>query len=133
MAANSRVIFLVGVMATALAGCTVSDEKAGRLLVGPDRYVLYDCAQLAKAAQAIHNPERNLEMLMAKAETDSVGMLVSGSAYRPEYKQLRGLMYEAEKTAADKKCKLPPLRDDDPPTESERNALDPRNPIDPDI
>jgi len=115
------------------AGCAVSDDSAARFLVAPDRYVLYNCPQLAKAAQVIGSRQRKLEMLMAKAETDSVGMLVSGSAYRPEYTQLRGLRYELEKTAADKKCKLPPLRDDDLPTDNERNALDPRNPIDPDI
>src|SRR5262249_43183259 len=130
---NSRAFFLVGVTAAALASCTVSDEKAGRLLAAPDRYVLYDCAQLANSAQAIHNRERKLEMLLAKAERDSVGVLVGSSAYRPEYTQLRGLMYELKKTAADKKCKMPPLRNDDPPTDNERNAFDPRNPIDPDI
>lgn len=107
MAITSRVIFLNAIVAT-LASCAVSDDSVGRFLVKPDRYVLYNCAQLAKAAQATVSRQRKLEMLMAKAETDSVGVLVSSAAYRPEYLQLRGLMNELQKTAADKNCKFAP-------------------------
>jgi hypothetical protein len=108
MAITSRVIFLNAIVAPALAGCAVSDDSVGRFLVKPDRYVLYNCTQLAKAAQATFSRQRKLEMLMAKAETDSVGVLVSSGAYRPEYAQLRGLMNELQKAAADKNCKFAP-------------------------
>src|SRR6476659_6873664 len=106
MAITSRVIFLTAIVATALTGCTLSDDSAGRLLVRPDRYVLYNCTQLAKAAQATVSRQRKLEILMAKAETDSVGVLVSSAAYRPEYTKLRGLMYGMQKAAADKNFKV---------------------------
>ena len=107
MAITSRVIFLNAIVAT-LASCAVSDDSVGRFLVKPDRYVLYNCAELAKAAQATVSRQRKLEMLMAKAETDSVGVLVSSAAYGPEYAELRGMMNELQKTAADKNCKFAP-------------------------
>ena len=106
MAITSRVMFLTAIIATALAGCAVSDESADRFLVAPGRYALYNCVQLAKAAQAIGSRQRKLELLMTKAETDSVGVLVSSAAYRPEYAELRGMMSQLQKTAADKNCKL---------------------------
>src|SRR5215510_9235784 len=108
MANTSRLIFLNAIVATALAGCAVSNDSVDRLLVKPDRYVLYNCAQLATAAQATRSRQRKLEMLMAKAETDSVGVMVSSAAYRPEYAQLRGMMNELQKTAVDKNCKFVP-------------------------
>jgi hypothetical protein len=108
MAMISRGTFLSAIVATALAGCAASDDSVGRFLVTPDRYVLYNCTQLAKATQATVSRQRELEMLMAKAETDSVGVLVSSSAYRPEYAQLRGIMNELRKAAADKNCKFEP-------------------------
>jgi hypothetical protein len=126
MAITSRVIFLNAIVATALAGCAVSDDSVDRFLVKPDRYVLYNCTQLAKAAQATRSRQRKLEILMAKAETDSVGVLVSGGAYRPEYAQLRGMMKELQKTAADKNCKfVPGAKNLDGDVENEPNANEP--------
>jgi hypothetical protein len=126
MAITSRVIFLNAIFATALAGCAVSDDSAGRFLVTPDRYVLYNCTQLARAAQATLSRQRKLEMLMAKAEIDSVGVLVSSGAYRPEYAQLRGMMNELQKTAADKNCKFAPGAENlDGDVENEPSAKEP--------
>jgi hypothetical protein len=59
MAITSRVVFLTAIVATALTGFTLSDDSAGRVLVRPDRYVLYNCTQLAKAAQATVSRQRN--------------------------------------------------------------------------
>src|SRR5262245_1358623 len=108
MAITSRLIFLNAIVATALVGCAVSDDSVDRFLVKPDRYVLYNCTQLANATQATVSRQRQLKMLMVKAETDSVGVLVSSAAYGPEYAQLRGMMNELQKAAADKNCKFVP-------------------------
>ena len=108
MAITSRLIFLNAIVATALAGCAVSDDTVGRYLAKPDRYLLYNCPQLARAAQATRSRQRELEMLKAKAETDSVGVLVSNAAYGPEYAQLRGMMNELQKAVVDKNCKFEP-------------------------
>ena len=127
MAITSRLIFLNAIVATALAGCAVSDDSVDRFLVKPDRYVLYNCTQLAKAAQATRRRQRELKMLMAKAETDSVGVLVSSAAYGPEYAQLRGMMNELQKAVVDKNCKFEPgaeSPDDDAKNGPEPSAAD---------
>ena len=103
---------LISVLAVeVLAGCTASDDTAARFLVAPDLYVLYNCPQLADAAQTNATRQRELEKLMAKADTDSSGRVVSGMAYRPEYVQLRGEMSELRKEAATKHCRFTPGTD----------------------
>ncbi|HMF21092.1 MAG TPA: twin-arginine translocation pathway signal [Pseudolabrys sp.] len=100
---------LVAVLAAAtLSGCAASDDTVARFLVAPDQYVLYNCPQLADAAQANARRQRELELLIAKASTDSAGRVVSGMAYRPEYAQLRGEMTELRKEAANKHCRFTP-------------------------
>lgn len=93
--------------AVALCGCA-SDDSAGRFLVAPDRYVLYNCTQLADAAQLNFTRQQELEKLMAKAEAGSGGTIASNLAYRPEYVQLRGEMNELLRTAGEKNCKTMP-------------------------
>ena len=46
--------------ALSLSGCA-SDEMASRILVEPDRYVLYACPELATAWQANMNRQHELE------------------------------------------------------------------------
>jgi hypothetical protein len=94
--------------AAILSGCTASDDGAARFLVAPDQYVLYNCTQLAETAQVNATRQRELELLMAKAGTDSAGRFVSGMAYQPEYAQLRGQMAELRKEAASKHCRFTP-------------------------
>jgi len=126
MAITSRVIFLNAIIATTCAGCAVSDNSVDRFLVKPDRYVLYNCSQLAKVAQATRSRQRKLELLKAKAETDSVGVLVSSAAYGPEYAQLRGMMNELQKAAVDKNCKFAPGAENlDGDVENEPSAKEP--------
>ena len=93
-------------VAAIVSGCTASDDTAARFLVAPDKYVLYNCPQLAEAAQANATRQRELEALMAKAGIDSAGRFVSGLSYRPEYVQLRGQMTELRKEAASKHCRF---------------------------
>jgi hypothetical protein len=104
-----RVIALLGTLsgAVALSGCT-SQEAASRLLVEPDRYVLYNCPEIATASQANMARQRELEGLMAKAGTSAGGQLASGMAYAPEYNQLRGEMVQLRKAADDKNCRTGP-------------------------
>ena len=98
---------IAALAALALSGCA-SEEAASRFLVAPDKYVLYSCPELATASQAILTRQRELEMLMAKAETGRGGQLASAMAYRPEYLQLRGEMDQLRKTAGEKNCKFEP-------------------------
>lgn len=105
-----RKSFLVtGLFAAALlAGCAATDDSAGRFLVQPDRYVLYNCKELAEAARAIGVRQVEIERLMTRAGSDSSGQFVSNLAYRPEYAQLHGQMNELRRTAGEKNCKLIP-------------------------
>lgn len=86
-----------------LCGCA-SDDSAGRFLVQPDKYVLYNCKELAVASEANATRMHELEGLMAKASTDSGGKIVSHLAYQPEYTQLHGEMNEMRRTALQKNC-----------------------------
>src|SRR5262249_61903348 len=101
-----RVIALLGTLsgAVALSGCT-SQEAASRFLVEPDRYVLYNCPDIATASQANMARQRELEGLMAKAGTSAGGQLATPTAYPPEYNQLRGEMVQLRKAAHDKNCR----------------------------
>jgi len=77
------------------------------MLVAPDKYILYSCAELATVAQGIAYQQLALEALITKAGSDAAGRFVSNQAYRPEYLSLRGQMYQLRKTAAEKNCNLP--------------------------
>lgn len=81
-------------------------DGPSRILVEPDRYVLYACPELATAWQA--NINRQRELLMIKAGTGTGGQIASSMAYRPEYNQLRGEMVQLRKAAADKNCRAMP-------------------------
>lgn len=97
-------ILITAFMTAALGGCA-SDDTTARLLVDPDKYVLYTCPEMAAQMQANAARQRVLEELTAKANTTSSGQIMSTVAYRPEYLQLRGEMSELRRTSAEKKCK----------------------------
>jgi hypothetical protein len=61
---------IAALTAAALCGCA-SEETAGRFLVTPGKFVLYNCVQLSDAAQANFARQQELEKLMAKAGTGS--------------------------------------------------------------
>ncbi|HEY7229469.1 MAG TPA: twin-arginine translocation pathway signal [Pseudolabrys sp.] len=107
MSARTSLITAVSAIAL-LSGCAASDDTAGRFFVQPDKYVLYSCKELAEATQNVAARQLELEKLMARAETDSSGRLMSDLAYRPEYSQLRGQMNELRRTSAEKNCKFTP-------------------------
>jgi len=97
-------ILAIALTAAALCGCA-SEDAAGRFLVTPDKFAVYNCVQLSDVARANFVRQQQLELLMAKAGTGSGGEIVSGLAYRPEYVQLRGEMNELRKATAAKNCK----------------------------
>lgn len=90
--------------ALSLCGCA-SDEVASRILVEPERFLLYNCPEIATATQANMTRQRELEALMVKAGPSTGGQIASNLAYRPEYNQLRGEMVQLRKAAADKNCR----------------------------
>jgi hypothetical protein len=94
--------------AVALAACAMSDDQAARYLVAPDKYVLYSCNDIAREAQAKAAREKELQQLMAKANVDASGRLVSTIAYRPDYLTVHGEINELRAAAAAKHCDTAP-------------------------
>lgn len=99
-----------------LAACAAglpnsSDDRLGRVLVAPGKYVLYTCPEIAQAATVVALRQRELEGLMAKASVDASGRFVSNMAYRPEYIEKRGEMNELRNAAIAKECKVIPGQD----------------------
>ncbi len=110
--ANVRQPVAAALLAAMLAACSTQggspDDKMSRFLVAPDKYALYNCAQLADQAEVSAIREKELQQLMVKAGPGSGGRLVSAVAYRPEYLSVRGDMNELRKAAAAKNCKFLP-------------------------
>lgn len=97
-----------------LAACTTQSDKrdfAGRLFVAPDKFQNYSCEQLAIRAGGVATRRKQLEQLMAKANTTADGRLVSMLAYQAEYTETGGDLDELRATAAVKNCKpIPALQ-----------------------
>lgn len=98
--------------AALLAGCTTSgestDEKLGRGLVSPGKYVIYNCRHLALVTGGIVARQKQLEELKAKAGPSPVGRAVALTTYEAEYLQTQGELGELRRAAAEKNCKFVP-------------------------
>lgn len=108
---NLRFAQLAALLTAALlAGCTASndttDDRIGRLMVSPGKYMIYTCKQLAGTIAGTSVREKQLEALMAKAGSGA-GSVVTLVGYRPEYMQVRGELYEMRQAAAAKNCDAP--------------------------
>ena len=106
---SSRIGAALGVAflaAVALGGCAMSDEKAANLLVAPGDYDLYSCPQLAVAAAPLRKRRTELQGLMASADGDAGGRMMSSIGYRPEYLKISGELHSIDETARAKKCDL---------------------------
>jgi hypothetical protein len=97
----------VAVVLTALAveltGCA-SDDATSRLLVAPDKYVLYTCPEIASEMQAKQAREKELRDLMNKDGADGAARMIAGFTYDPEYLSVRGEINDLRATANEKNC-----------------------------
>lgn len=89
--------------AGALSGCS-SDDSTARLLVAPDKYVLYTCPEIAREMTGKLAREKELKDLMVKASADAGGRVISGLAYDPEYLAVRGEINDLRASAAERHC-----------------------------
>jgi hypothetical protein len=101
------VIYAAGAM-LALSACTMSDDKLSTFLVAPDKYVLYTCKEIAAQAKVNLARQKELEGLMARANTDAGGRIVSSVAYQPDYLTARGEMNDLKDAAIAKHCDFVP-------------------------
>jgi hypothetical protein len=98
-------------LAVTLAACAsggTPNDNMGSFLVAPDKFVLYNCQQLAERAVAVAARQKELEALMAKAGPEPGGRLASAVAYDPEYAELRGDANELRRASGEKNCKSMP-------------------------
>lgn len=108
-------------VALGVGGCAMSEDTVSTLLVAPGNYEFYSCPQLVSAAASLRGRQKQLEDLMARAETDFGGKVMSATGYRPDYLRVRGELRSVETTAREKQCDLtPPQPKPAPPTKPAR-------------
>ena len=101
-----RIVLLISIAALGLASCALSEEKFGKLLVAPDKYVLYNCDEIARETEGKLAREQELQRVMARAGTEPAGRVVSVMAYDSEYAAVRAELSELSKAAGEKRCEL---------------------------
>jgi hypothetical protein len=97
--------------AAMLAGCAMSDDSLSSFLVAPGNYVLFSCDDIARTAKVTQARQKELEQLMAKAGTGTVGQLIGDATYGTDYATTRGHMQNLRAAAADRKCNFVPGED----------------------
>lgn len=97
-------------LAAGLAGActTTADDVGSKLLVAPGGFDLYNCQQLTNTIAGLKSRKKQLQDLMAKAETGPGGKLMSAMGYKPDYMSTVGQLRSAEATAREKQCAAPP-------------------------
>jgi hypothetical protein len=93
-------------MMLALSACAGSDEDMARFLVAPGKYDLYSCPELIREALANGQRRRRLEQLIAKANQEESGKVVSTLVYRPDYLSAQGELRDLQEAAVAKRCNL---------------------------
>ena len=90
-----------------LAGCSSSDG-VGSLMVDPAHYSVYHCDGLATRLKGLLAREQDLSNLMDKASEGGGGVVIANLSYRADYESTLGEERLLRRTAAEKKCDLPP-------------------------
>ena len=96
------------VLATALlSGCATNDAVT-TLMIDPAHYSVYHCDRLQARLKALQAREQELSNLMVRASEGGVGALIGNLTYRADYENAVGEEKVLRRTAAEKKCDLPP-------------------------
>jgi len=108
---SSFCLFICAALAAAaLSGCA-SDDSTARLLVAPNKYVLYNCPEISRELLLKQTRQKELRDLMNKDGSSAGARMVSGFTYDPEYLSVRGEINDLRATAADKNCTDLPAAD----------------------
>ena len=87
-----------------LTGCAGMSDTISPAFADPAKYDLYDCKQLETERKSLTAREKDLQRLMAKAETGVAGPVVAEMAYRNDYIALRGQSKLAEEAWQKNRC-----------------------------
>jgi hypothetical protein len=88
----------------ALNGCANMSDSMSLAFADPAKYDLYDCKQLETERKSLATRAKDLQALMAKAETGAAGTVVAELAYRNDYVAVRGQTKLAEEAWQRNKC-----------------------------
>jgi hypothetical protein len=95
------------VVAGFLAGCSTSDGVSA-FIIDPGHYSVYHCDGLAARLRVLLKREQELSNLMERASEGGGGVLIGNLSYRADYENAVGEEKLLRRTAAEKKCELPP-------------------------
>jgi hypothetical protein len=98
-------VFLLA--ASLLAGCSMSDG-IGPYIADPGEFSAFRCDALKQRLTLLLEKEQKFSNLMDKASEGGGGTVIGSLAYRPDYELVKGEEKVLRRTAAEKKCELPP-------------------------
>jgi hypothetical protein len=90
-----------------LSGCATSDVTT-TFMIDPAHYAVYHCDGLQARLKALQTRQQELSNLMARASEGSGGALIGNLTYRADYENAIAEEKLLRRTAAEKKCDLPP-------------------------
>jgi hypothetical protein len=90
-----------------LVGCSMGDG-VGSFMVNPSRYSAYHCNALVSRLSELIEEQNDLRNLMDKASEGGGGSVIGTLSYRSDYEKALGEEKLLRRTAAEKKCQLPP-------------------------
>lgn len=101
-------IALIFLLATgALAGCSMTDG-IGSYIVDPGEYHVFHCDDLKKRLATLLDQQKELSNFINKASESAGGVIIGTLSYRSDYEIAIGREKLLRRTAAEKKCELPP-------------------------
>lgn len=95
------------VVAGLVAGCSTSDGVSS-FIIDPGHYSAYHCDGLAARLKVLQARQQELANLMDRASEGGGGVLIGNMSYRADYENAVGEEKVLRRTAAEKKCELPP-------------------------
>jgi hypothetical protein len=87
-----------------LTGCAVAPDNFAAVFVDPTKYDFQPCTTLVKKQEGLAKRERELRLLMDKAEQGTGGTVVNALAYRTDYLNARGELQLIQEVIQRKEC-----------------------------
>lgn len=94
----------VAALSTILGGCATSFNVVGDPFVAPAKFQFLRCEDIAKRLVESQRRERELRLLMDRAETGTGGAAVNMLVYQPEYQTVQSELRQLREAAVDKQC-----------------------------
>lgn len=88
----------------ALGGCASSLNVVGDPFVAPAKFQFLRCEDIAKRLVETQRKERELRVLMDRAETGTGGSAVNMLVYQPEYQTVQSELRQLHEAAVEKRC-----------------------------